>query len=73
MCCIRNVDRSEAVERTGSHGGIIARKLSVLFCAQVSHMHRGAQLYQTRQGPSLPSDITLAPLADDFRRLCFAM
>ncbi|TCD63316.1 hypothetical protein EIP91_005662 [Steccherinum ochraceum] len=30
-------------------------------------------LYQTRQAPPVPADITLAPLADDFRRQCFAM
>ncbi|THH33522.1 hypothetical protein EUX98_g665 [Antrodiella citrinella] len=30
-------------------------------------------LYQTRQGPPVPPDITLSPLADEFRQLCFAM
>ncbi|KAH8102547.1 MAP kinase [Cristinia sonorae] len=30
-------------------------------------------LYQTRQGPPVPSEIKLSPLADEFRQLCFAM
>ncbi|KAJ3534515.1 hypothetical protein NM688_g7125 [Phlebia brevispora] len=30
------------------------------------------QLYQTKQGPPVPKEITLSPLADDFRRKCFA-
>ncbi|GJE85710.1 Pkinase-domain-containing protein [Phanerochaete sordida] len=31
------------------------------------------QLYNTKQGPPVPSDINLSPLADDFRQKCFAM
>lgn len=30
-------------------------------------------LYQTKQGPPLPSDVQLSSLADDFRQRCFAM
>ncbi|KAH9947148.1 Pkinase-domain-containing protein [Amylocystis lapponica] len=30
-------------------------------------------LYQTKEGPSLPADVVLSPLADDFRQKCFAM
>ncbi|KAF7799268.1 hypothetical protein EIP86_010500 [Pleurotus ostreatoroseus] len=30
------------------------------------------QLYQTPQGPPVPQEITLSPLADDFRQKCFA-
>ncbi|THG99911.1 hypothetical protein EW026_g2548 [Hermanssonia centrifuga] len=30
------------------------------------------QLYQTRQGPPVPQDVALSPLADDFRQKCFA-
>ncbi|KAI0788655.1 Pkinase-domain-containing protein [Abortiporus biennis] len=30
-------------------------------------------LYQTREGPPVPKEITLSPLADNFRQLCFAM
>ncbi|CAL1695248.1 unnamed protein product [Somion occarium] len=31
------------------------------------------QLYQTRQGPPVPPNAHLSPLADDFRQKCFAM
>ncbi|KZT05856.1 Pkinase-domain-containing protein [Laetiporus sulphureus 93-53] len=31
------------------------------------------RLYQTKEAPPVPNDICLSPLADDFRRKCFAM
>ncbi|KIP12516.1 hypothetical protein PHLGIDRAFT_81740 [Phlebiopsis gigantea 11061_1 CR5-6] len=31
------------------------------------------QLYQTKQGPPVPKEVILTPLADDFRQKCFAM
>ncbi|KAI0094930.1 Pkinase-domain-containing protein [Irpex rosettiformis] len=30
------------------------------------------QLYQTKEGPPVPQEIVLSPLADDFRQKCFA-
>jgi len=30
-------------------------------------------LYSTRQAPPVPADVSLSPLADNFRQLCFAM
>ncbi|KAL6310140.1 kinase-like domain-containing protein [Sparassis latifolia] len=30
------------------------------------------ELYRTQKGPPLPADISLSPLADDFRQKCFA-
>ncbi|OBZ79438.1 MAP kinase kinase kinase mkh1 [Grifola frondosa] len=30
-------------------------------------------LYETKQGPPVPADVNLTPLADDFRQKCFAM
>lgn len=31
------------------------------------------QLYQAKLPPPVPDDVILSPLADDFRRKCFAM
>ena len=30
------------------------------------------KVYQTKQGPPVPKDVILSPLADDFRKKCFA-